>query len=227
MAFDPPSSVFAEFKHQNVYYSWEGEDVLIAKICRDFLNLHCGFFVDVGAFHPIFLSNTYLLYKLGWRGINIDATPGSMELFREMRPGDTNLELAVAREPGTRTFRLYNEPTLNALVQHAPETTSNHRFLRDVEVKCMPLTDILDSQKVSRRIDLLLVDAEGADLEVLESLDFRRYRPRLVVTEVLGCHDIDSVAQSPVSRLLRSKDYALFSRLHFSCVFMDRSLIPG
>lgn len=226
MAFDPPSSVFAEHKYHNVHYSWEGEDLLVAKIFRDFLGIQCGFFVDVGAFHPIFLSNTYLLYKLGWRGVNIDATPGSMEVFREMRPGDINLQIGVAPQPCRRPFRLYREPSLNALADYASETTADHAFLGEVEVDCLPLTSILERENVQRQIDLLSVDAEGADMEVLESLDFERYRPRLVITEILGCHDIEAVTQSPAYRFLREKGYAFFSRLHYSCVFMDKALLP-
>ena len=45
------------------------------------------------------ILNVFLIpiffYKKGWRGINIDALPGSMDLFNKVRPNDINLEGAL------------------------------------------------------------------------------------------------------------------------------------
>lgn len=73
-------------------YAQEGEDLLLRRI---FEHKHNGFYVDIGAHHPFRFSNTYLLYKRGWRGINVDAMPGSIKLFAKFRPRDVNLECGV------------------------------------------------------------------------------------------------------------------------------------
>lgn len=78
-------------------YSQEGEDLLLSRIFGDKKD---GFYIDVGAHHPFRFSNTYLLYKRGWRGINIDAMPGSMKLFNRFRPRDINIECGVASGGG-------------------------------------------------------------------------------------------------------------------------------
>ena len=62
-----------------------------------------GFYVDVGAFHPTLFSNTYFFYLNGWRGLNIEARPGSKQLFDKLRPKDINVEIGVSRERGTMT----------------------------------------------------------------------------------------------------------------------------
>ncbi len=82
-------------------FSHCGEDRILAYLFKKF---PAGFFVDVGAFHPRTSSNTFLLYQRGWRGINIDAQPGSMEPFRRERPDDINLELAVAEKEESLTY---------------------------------------------------------------------------------------------------------------------------
>src|SRR5690554_6253894 len=74
-------------------YSQEGEDILLEKL---FEGKNDGFYVDVGAHHPRRFSNTYLLYRRGWRGINIDAMPGSMAEFRRLRGRDINLEIPIS-----------------------------------------------------------------------------------------------------------------------------------
>lgn len=60
---------------------------------KSFRKKKIGFYVDVGAHHPMRFSNTYFFYRMGWSGINIDAMPGSMKEFKKYRRRDINLEL--------------------------------------------------------------------------------------------------------------------------------------
>ena len=53
-------------------YSQFGEDALVNSLFR---NKKYGIYVDVGAYHPILYSNTYALYRRGWRGFAIDPNP--------------------------------------------------------------------------------------------------------------------------------------------------------
>jgi hypothetical protein len=94
----------------NESYSQEGEDAILYRL---FENLQNGFFVDIGAHHPFRFSNTYKFYKLGWRGINIDAMPGSMEAFKAARPNDINLEIPVSDKEEDLPFFTFNDHALN------------------------------------------------------------------------------------------------------------------
>src|SRR5438045_8009791 len=76
-----------EWKHVNLSFSQFGEDLAVLRHFED----RVGYFVDVGAHHPIRLSNTYLLYRCGWSGINVDANPDGIELFRKKRPRDLTI----------------------------------------------------------------------------------------------------------------------------------------
>ena len=79
-------------------YSQEGEDRILL---MPFENCKDGFYV---AHHPTRYSNTYLFYRMGWSGINIDAAPGSMNLFKKKRPRDINLEVAISDREEELTF---------------------------------------------------------------------------------------------------------------------------
>ena len=68
-------------------YAMEGEDLEIVNILK---NINNGFYVDAGGYHPIDRNNTYLLYKRNWRGINIDLSKFSIDLFNFTRPLDIN-----------------------------------------------------------------------------------------------------------------------------------------
>jgi len=84
--------------YSNKYYSQFGEDAVLRVLVNS--GERPGFYVDVGAYHPKHLSNTYFFYKKGWRGINIDPNPRSIKLFNLLRPTDINLNVAIANGEG-------------------------------------------------------------------------------------------------------------------------------
>src|SRR5687767_14463398 len=79
-------------------FSSAGEDMILRHIISS--DKRDGFYVDVEAYHPTHQSNTYFFYLYGWRGINIEARPGSRKLFDKVRPRDINLEMGVSAERG-------------------------------------------------------------------------------------------------------------------------------
>lgn len=212
---------FGERVYSRLTYSQEGEDLVLHRLFED---QPTGIYVDVGAHHPFRFSNTCLLHKRGWRGVNIDAFPGSMVQFERFRPRDVNLELGVCIEPAELKFFVFHEPALN---------TFDAKLARDRQalgwplagtrqVKCRPLAHILD--RVLPRlgvedIDLLTIDVEGLDLDVLRSNDWTRFRPRAVVVEVLD-QDLPGVIQSEVGRYCSGIGYQPFAKLHHTVVFL-------
>jgi FkbM family methyltransferase len=202
-------------------YSWEGEDLLVRKISRDVFGINKGFYVDIGAHHPFNLSNTALLYSEGWRGINIDAMPGSMAEFRAHRPDDINLEIGIAPSPGVLRYTSFSDPGLNGFLTQEEVTRTVSRgvqSLQQIEIQVKDINSVLAEHSADKEIDLLSIDVEGMDYDILNSLS-DSYRPRLVITEVLGASDVRSVLEKPVTKLMEGRGYTLFSRLHFSAIF--------
>lgn len=93
-------------------YSQEGEDLVLARIFEE-LRITKGFFVDIGAHHPARFSNTNYFYRRGWRGINVDALPGTKKLFQRKRPRDITIECGVGSQEGVLKYFVFNEPALN------------------------------------------------------------------------------------------------------------------
>lgn len=201
------------------YFSQEGEDILLARLFNDGKP---GTFVDVGAHHPFRFSNTYALYLRGWRGINIDAMPGSMSLFRKHRRHDINLELGVARNVGSMTFTVFDEPALNTFDVELAEAreTGGQPVLRRVSVDCLPLADILARYPMpaTGRNSFLSIDVEGLDLQVLQSNDWVAYRPSIIVVEAAGT-SVSEIMSSEMTDYLGKQGYVLFSKLAHSVLF--------
>ncbi|MEK6749659.1 MAG: FkbM family methyltransferase [Pseudomonadota bacterium] len=184
------------------HYAGAAEDVAIARL---FHKNYQGFFVDVGCYHPIKFSNTWLLYKRGWRGINIDIDSIKVEMFNYVRRHDINIQCAVSGKNGVATF--YKQGFFSQISSLEP--TVGNTPSRVLEVECRTLSSILDSTRYKNRgIDLLSIDAEGHDLEVLQSLDFARYAPSLIVVET---HDgtLDVIERSALYKYLRSMEYTM------------------
>src|ERR1700730_18274703 len=88
-----------ELQSMQFSFSQFGEDLAVRQIAGRF-GLARGIYVDVGAYHPIFGSNTLLLYKQGWRGINIDFVPERIVAFEQYRPNDHNVAACVSDKVG-------------------------------------------------------------------------------------------------------------------------------
>jgi FkbM family methyltransferase len=207
-------------QERQLTFSQEGEDLILMRM---FEGRDKGFFVDVGAYHPIRYSNTFLFYNAGWRGINIDATPGSMLAFEQIRPEDTNIECFVGDPTAERTFTHYNEPALNSgsqkIIQSRVLPPSVFWPIGTSSVRPRRLSSILDEHKPTHMpIAFLNLDVEGSEQEVLESNDWSQYRPEVVVIEQLSTDISDSMFH-PTTRFLKEQGYQLFAKAFNSSFF--------
>lgn len=194
--------------------SWaqEGEDLILYSLF-DRIDPENRFFVDVGANHPQRFSNTWLFYQEGWRGINIDPFPGSMEEFERLRPRDINLEIGVAEVAATRELYLFCDSALSTFSDDLARVhTSEHglEVRSKIEVSTATLTSIFEQHLSDGFIvDFMSVDVEGAELEVLQSLDWTRWRPTFLLVEEL--EDTSKFSVHP-SQFLREIGYETVAR---------------
>lgn len=209
-------------QHQKKSWSQEGEDQILHRI---FERQKIGFYIDIGAHHPKRFSNTQLFYRRGWRGINIDAMPGSMRAFDKARPRDINLELGVGIKAATLDFYIFNEAALNGfsreLSQQRHNTTSEYQIKEVKKIDVYPLASILKKHLPKGQIiDFLTVDVEGLDHEVLQSNDWLIYRPKFVLVEILGS-SLNEIEQSPIGKMMKEASYVLFAKCMNTVFFKE------
>lgn len=207
-------------------WSQEGEDLILS---RYFENLKTkGFYVDVGAHHPLRFSNTYKFYKQGWHGINIDAMPGSMDLFNRLRPRDTNLEKAVSDSKQIMTYYVFNEPALNGFSKELTEHRdgqANNKIIFTKDIETSTLEEILDQyMPKDQNIDFLSVDVEGLDFAVLKSNNWVKYLPDLILIEICGS-TLDELLNNEVAIFLRQFGYTIYAKCVNTVIFKKLSMI--
>jgi FkbM family methyltransferase len=204
-------------------YSQEGEDVILRSL---FPGQKEGFYVDVGAHHPRRFSNTYIFYRMGWRGINIEPDPAGSALLTKHRKRDVNLQLGIGPEKGIMEYYQFDEPALNTfdkILADERVQSGNCHLIRTTKVPVESLAVVLNRYLKGRKIDFLNVDVEGMDLMVLNSNDWDRYRPTVVLVEMPGDNVRDSLG-SDIFDFLSEKGYEILAKTQRTGIFRDRSV---
>jgi FkbM family methyltransferase len=143
-----------------------------------------GFYVDVGAHHPVGSSVTKIFSNQGWRGINIEPIAPLLDLFVDDRPNDINLAVGVSEQPGELKFFDVEADQQRSTFdeQLAAVYRAEGRSVVTRTVPVLPLDHIF-AEHVSGEVDFLKIDAEGHEESVIRSLDWGRWRPHIVLAE--------------------------------------------
>lgn len=215
------------------FFSYSGEDAILQNIFnKKIVNKQPGFYIDVGAYHPFNLSNTYLFYINGWRGINIDAMPGSMKLFNRFRSRDINLEHAISDKAEKLVFYQYHEDSANSFSKdfiNKVQATggADYSIKNEIAINTLTLKEVLDKYlPAGQEIDFLSVDVEGMDFRVILSNDWDKYRPKVVVVELLG-ETIKDIYNNEITQFLEKLGYEVCAKTVIwknlsSVFFIDR-----
>ncbi len=184
-----------------------------------------GFYVDIGAHHPKRFSNTYFFYKRGWRGINVDAMPGSMNLFRKLRKRDKNIEVGIGSKEGYLDYYIFNEPALNGFSKEISsdrdKKSGKYKILDIKNVRVITLAAILEEHLPARMtIDFLSIDVEGLDVDVLESNDWNRFRPKVVLVELIGL-GVDDILAHRATHFLHDRGYVFYAKCVNSVFYIE------
>ena len=193
------------------YYAENGEDIIIGLL---FNHKNDGYYIDVGCYHPIRASLTYLLYKKGWSGVNIDISEDSINLFKISRPNDKNLNIGISNKVGEDYY--YQSSQINQA-----NSFKVYENAKKVRVKVTTLDELIKKLNI-HHIDYLNIDAEYRDFEALKSISLDTIRPTLITIEDNDRYDFEEVRDSDIYKYLIDKNYFLFSRVHCTSFYLDK-----
>lgn len=146
-----------------------------------------GFYIDIGAGHPVYDNVSFAFYVRGWLGITVEPNPWLAQLSEAVRPRDVRVQSLVGERPGEASYYLVEDfHGLSTTVQsHAQKAQSE--FGKASRAMTLPVTTLraLCERHAAPSIDFLKIDVEGAEREVLAGNDWQRFRPKVVVAEAL------------------------------------------
>lgn len=190
-------------KKYTKFHSQFGEDRWIF----EYINLpKQGVFIDIGAGHPVFLSNTYFFERNGWTGICIDADPSQYALLKKAR---ANVEwAAISSKEGEIEFSpSYLPAHSSTLGKNEYKELLKIPFKAPIRVPSFKLETILTKYNIGT-IDILDIDVEGTELEIWKTFDYEKHKPKVVIIEYYTFGLSDSSA--------KIKDF--FSKLPYKLV---------
>ena len=209
-------------------YSHDAEDILIKRALDIYFPAATlsWLYVDIGANHPVFSSNTFAFYRDGWTGIIVEPDANSCRLFTRLRPKDTVVNAAISDRCGSASYASFPISEYNSLIT---EDTAGR--MAAVESKVGPPTitsvTVLTVEELLRERlpratspDLMSLDIEGGELTALRSNNWSLYRPKVLCVEVIRPQLMD-VLSSQLHDYVTSNDYFLAASTYLSCIYVD------
>jgi len=209
--------------HYRRSYAQCGEDV-IARTLFDILGVAQPSYMDIGAHHPHFLSNTFLFYQEGSRGINVEPDPELHAKIADARPRDINLNVGVGKEPGHLDLYIMSSRTLNTLSESEAQMyeSQGYKIEDKRRVEIMTINRIIE-QHLGCAPNFLSVDVEGLDFEILTALDFERFRPLLICVETISFSSTGhGEKRTEIDDFLTGLGYMRFADTFINTLYVDR-----
>jgi len=197
-------------------YSQFNEDLLVDLLMA---SKERGYYLDIGANDPTFNNNMKRFYDRGWSGINIEPCVDSIKKFWTDRPRDINLNIGVGPAKGFLTFyQVIGDSTLSSFNKKIAQKMADTfgLTLNAVEIEVLRLEDIFEQYIQDKQVDFMSVDAEGLDLEIIQSNDWKRFRPTLVMVEIDNQY-------SQIVELMNRNNYTLIFNNYHNGIFIDKT----
>jgi FkbM family methyltransferase len=214
-------------------YTVTGVDLLLDYFFKN-AKIKNGIYIDVGCNHPLVNNYTYLLYKSGWSGINIDLDFHYIDMFNHFRPLDFNRQVAISDVRGEADLFFYhNKSAINTLSKEMHLLRgSDAKEIRKIQTET--LNNVIKESKFSdKKVNLLSIDVEGFELNVLKGFDFEKYSPELVVVEYIDPamkkaefynQNINNIINSELYNFMIDKNYKFINWFHSDLIFVNNKV---
>ncbi len=211
----------------NRSFSQCGEDLIVAFILG-YLGVREVTYLDIGAFDPIKINNTYLFYLKGFNGVLVEPNPVMCKKLRSVRPDDVTLTAGIGVEDIREAdFYQMSDPSWNTFskqeADHQVEITKGKIFIE--KVLKMPLLDInrVMAEHFGGAPTYVSIDAEGMHLDLLKAIDYKRFRPVVICVETLVSGTAETIPEIP--QFMASRDYVNRGGSFVNGIFVDSKII--
>ena len=213
-----------DFKYSTKSFAQFGEDLIVQQIFSN-IGIESPTYLDIGANHPFYFSNSYYFYRRGCSGTLVEPDPDLCSFLVTSRPRDKILNCGVGFNSDIQTSTLYvmNDPVLNTFSRDEALRISNfvdYYIVKEVQTNLVPINKVL-SDYLTSVPDLLSIDVEGLDYAILKSLDFSKFRPSVIVAETLIFDTSGGVKNNAISEHLVLNNYVAVADTRCNTIFVD------
>lgn len=212
-------------------YAQVGEDLIIDHACKE-LGIHNPSYLDIGAYDPTYSNNTYFFYLEGGHGVCIEPNPDMFRLIQKKRKKDISLNVGISPVANTSAnYYVMTSPFLNTFSkEEADEAVANkelktkQKIAKVLRIPLVTINSVMEKY-FPQGVDILSVDTESYDLDILRSLDFKRFRPKIICVETLRYDANGELQKSPdINDYLVGQGYSLYADTRVNSIFVEREL---
>lgn len=217
--------------NSQIAYAQSGEDLILAHLFYK-LNISNPTYLDIGANHPEYISNTYYFYMRGSTGVCVEPNPFLFKKIKQTRPNDIvlNVGIGTSTDSTTADFYLFPESAsgLSTFSKEEAEywanvgmkTIGKIKYTDILQIPLFPINDIL-KEHFTKAPDLISIDVEGLDYEILQSIDFNTYKPLTLCVETLGYdNNQKEFKKDEVISFVEGKGYEVYADTHVNTIFL-------
>lgn len=211
-----------------VSYAQFGEDLVLFSLLV-MLKIEKPTFLDIGAYDPVISNNTYFLYHyMGGRGVLIEPNPDFVPAYQKWRPEDKFLSAGIGiTDDPSADYHMFEDAQANTFDPQQKDklVKAGKKFLRTVKVPLVNINRAIAEQLGGKTPDVLSIDIEGLDFEVLKTLDWKKYRPKIVCAETLIT--LTKQHRKETTALMEGLGYEVRGMTFPNTLYVDKALLVG
>jgi len=202
------------------FFSETGEDSVLGNLIASKI----GRYLDIGASHPVIGSNTFFLYRQGWKGIAVEPQLQFNLAWKISRPKDQIINCVVGPKETVKFYKFQNSLLSTTNRDVALSHASRGLVWKEESIESVPLSLLLPPTLSPSEEFLLNVDVEGTELECLGTIDFTQQRPRYVLVESWS---LPWVKKSKALYFLEQNGYALLAYTGLTALMVPAEVIKS
>jgi FkbM family methyltransferase len=224
-------ALFGKYFFLNLSYSQCGEDIVIESIFNK-NGVNKIFYVDIGANHPYYLSNTAKFYRNSTAegGLLIEPNPRLAKILKKSRPKDIvlNVGVNICNEGLVLPFYVMEDDVLSTFSK--PEVDvyveMGHKLHEVINVKCHTINTIFEQYCQHKKIDLLSLDVEGMDYDVIRSVDFTKFKPTVICVETVQHRNFKDLRRDDrITSFLVQSGYSVYAQNFVNTIFVESNYL--
>ena len=217
------------FLNAKASYSQTGEDTIIEYLF-DSIKIFKPSYLEIGTNQPKICNNTYSFYLKGCKGVCIEPDAKMINAIKRLRPNDTILNVGISsEESGSALFYLFPE-TFNGWSTFSKDEAEIRKSESGIgyEIKQVELKNInsIIQEHFNPYPNFISLDVEGLDLEILQSLNFDKYKPEVICVETISFGYLTNTEKklNSISEFMAQKEYAVYADTHINTIFCRKDL---
>ena len=185
-------------------------------------------YLDIGAYKPIFLNNTYYFYQKGLRGVLVEPNTALAESLRSVRPEDTTLVAGIGLTAEAEAdYYLMSDPAWNTFskeeAEHMQEATKGDVSIEKVvKMPLLDVNDVIAEYFGGEAPTFVSIDAEGLHEAILKKIDYDRFRPKVICIETLVSGTANTIPAIPA--FMKKVGYVICGSTFVNSIFVDAKL---